>query len=90
MICGQVDEYLVRAREAFSKTVVLAVGGILSGSGIAKKGQDKQDTVPDDTTPNSGDDLECPLFPPWLGEDGVRCIKAVLQQQVSPFCKQHH
>ena len=23
-----------------------------------------------------------PAFPPWLGEDGIKCMKAVLQQQV--------
>ncbi len=74
---------MVRAREAFSKTVILALGGILSGSGIAKNAQDRQANLVEDTTATSGDDLECPPFPPWLGEDGVRCIKAVLQQQVT-------
>jgi hypothetical protein len=81
-LCGwQVDDYLVRAREAFSKQIILAVGCMLGG-GSSQEQEETSNQQRDEKSP-----LEIgrpPPFPPWLGRDGVRCVQDVMQQQVKP------
>jgi hypothetical protein len=75
----QVEDYLVRAREAFSQAIVLAVGGILGGGSI----QEQEAATEQKCNEEHAHDLAGPIpFPPWLGQDGVRCVHAVVQQQV--------
>ena len=82
----QVEDYLVRAREAFSQEIILGVGGILGGGSAQEQG--------DQSNQKRDENVQCdierpPPFPPWLGHDGVRCVQAVMQQQVLPPLTQY-
>lgn len=68
------DEYLTRAREAFSKHVLLSVSGLLGGGPAADESGEAER--------ESGGPAQGPPFPSWMGNEGVRCVKAVVQQQV--------